>query len=102
MGAVLHSLYRTFVIKKRELSRSVSFPTLTYGHKGWVMTERMRSQVQLTEMGFLRRVAGVSLRDRVRSRVIHEELGVEPLLLCVEKSQLRWFDHLVPRPPKDG
>ncbi|TDG96516.1 hypothetical protein EPR50_G00229570 [Perca flavescens] len=40
-------------------------------------------------MGFLRRVAGVSLRDRVRSSVIREELGVEPLLLCVERSQLR-------------
>ncbi|KAJ7996720.1 hypothetical protein DPEC_G00239960 [Dallia pectoralis] len=50
-------------------------------------------------MGFLRKVAGLSLRDRVRSSVIREELGVEPLLLCVERSQLRWFGHLVRMPP---
>ncbi|KAJ8015753.1 hypothetical protein DPEC_G00029420 [Dallia pectoralis] len=50
-------------------------------------------------MGFLRKVAGLSLRDRERSSVIREELGVEPLLLCVERSQLRWFGHLV-RPPR--
>uniref|UniRef100_A0A8C9X6F4 B30.2/SPRY domain-containing protein n=1 Tax=Sander lucioperca TaxID=283035 RepID=A0A8C9X6F4_SANLU len=50
-------------------------------------------------MGFLRRVAGVSLRDRVRSSVIREELGVEPLLLRIERSQLRWFGHLVRMPP---
>ncbi|KAK5925540.1 hypothetical protein CgunFtcFv8_018055 [Champsocephalus gunnari] len=50
-------------------------------------------------MGFLCRVAGVSLRDKVRSSVIREGLGVEPLLLRVERSQLRWFGHLVRMPP---
>ncbi|KAL3048111.1 hypothetical protein OYC64_006814 [Pagothenia borchgrevinki] len=50
-------------------------------------------------MGFLRRVSGVSLRDKVRSSVIREGLGVEPLLLRVERSQLRWFGHLVRMPP---
>ena len=73
-------------------------PTLTYGHEGWVMTERTRSRVQAAEMSFLRRVAGVSLTDRVRSSAIREELGLEPLLLCLERSQLRWFGHLVRMP----
>ena len=63
------------------------------------MTKRMRSWVQATEMGFFCRVAGVSLRDRVRSSAIREGLGVEPLLLCVERSQLRWFRHLMRMPP---
>ena len=63
------------------------------------MAERMRSWVQAVEMGFLRRVAGVSLKDRVRSSAIQEGLGVEPLLLCVERSQLRWFGHLMRMPP---
>ena len=77
------------LVTKRELSqkaklsiyRSIFIPTLTNGHEGWVMTERTRSRIQAAEMGFLRRVAGVSLRDRVRSSVIREGLGVEPLLL---------------------
>ncbi|KAK0143304.1 hypothetical protein N1851_018556 [Merluccius polli] len=62
------------------------------------MTERTRSRVQAAKMSFLRRVAGFSLRDRVRSSVIREELGLEPLLLCLERSQLRWFGHLVRMP----
>ncbi|KAL3045558.1 hypothetical protein OYC64_013764 [Pagothenia borchgrevinki] len=106
IGAVLQSLYCT-VVTKRELSqkaklsvyRAISVPTLTYGHEGWVMTERTRLRIQAAEMGFLRRVAGVSLRDKVRSSVIREGLGVEPLLLRVEWSQLRWFGHLVRMPP---
>ena len=50
------------------------------------MAERTRSRVQAAEMSFLRRVAGVS--GSVRSSVIREELGLEPLLLYLERSQL--------------
>ena len=51
-------------------------------------------------MSFLRRVAGISLRDRVRSSVICEILRVEPLLPHLERSQLMWFGHLVEMPPE--
>ncbi|TWW73458.1 hypothetical protein D4764_15G0008520 [Takifugu flavidus] len=98
----MRTLHR-FVVVKRELSqkaklsiyRSIFVSTLTYGHELWVMTERTRSWVRAAEMSFLRRVAGLSLRDRVRSSAIQEELGVEPLLLRVERSQMRWLGHLV-------
>ncbi len=50
-------------------------------------------------MSFLHRVAGRSLRDRVRSSVTREELRVEPLLLDIERSQLRWLGHLFRMPP---
>ncbi|TWW81643.1 hypothetical protein D4764_01G0014580 [Takifugu flavidus] len=103
-SAVMRTLHRSVVVK-RELSRKLSIyrsifvPTLAYGHELWVMTERTRSRVQAAEMSFLRRVAGLSLRDRVRSSAIREELGVKPLLLCVERSQIRWLGHLVKMPP---
>ncbi|KAK3534420.1 hypothetical protein QTP86_015228 [Hemibagrus guttatus] len=94
-----------YVVKK-ELSRkaklsiyqSIYVPTLTYGHELWVMTERVRSRIQAAEMCFLRRVAGRSLTDRVRSSVTREELGVEPLLFHIEKGQLRWLGHLFRMP----
>ncbi|KAK3518826.1 hypothetical protein QTP70_014865 [Hemibagrus guttatus] len=97
-AAVMRSMYRSVVVKK-ELSQkaklliyqSIYVPTLTYGHELWVMTERVRSPIQAAEMSFLHRVAGRSLRDRVRSSVTQEELGVEPLLLHIERGQLRWL-----------
>ncbi|KAK3517857.1 hypothetical protein QTP70_021002 [Hemibagrus guttatus] len=105
-AAVMRSMYRSVVVKK-ELSRkaklsiyqSLYVPTLTYGHELWVMTERVRSRIQAAEMSFLHRVAGRSLRDRVRSSVTREELGVEPLLLHIERGQLRWLGHLFRMPP---
>ncbi|KAK3512562.1 hypothetical protein QTP70_017239, partial [Hemibagrus guttatus] len=105
-AAVMRSMYRSVVVKK-ELSRkaklsiyqSIYVPTLTYGHELWVMTERVRSRIQAAKMSFLRRVAGRSLRDRVRSSVTREELGVEPLLFHIERGQLRWLGHLFRMPP---
>ncbi len=73
-GSSSAGVYRTVVIK-RELSQkgkllidqSIYVLTLTYGHELWVVTKRMKSWIQAAEMRFLRRVAGLSLRDTVRS-----------------------------------
>ena len=88
--------------KKAKLSicKAVFVPILTYGHESWVMTERMRSQVQASEMRFLRRIEGVTLFNKVRSSEIRKSLNVEPLLLRIERSQLRWFGH-VSRMPQE-
>ncbi|KAK3510372.1 hypothetical protein QTP70_005671 [Hemibagrus guttatus] len=100
ISAAMQFMYWSVVVKK-ELSRkaklsiyqSIYVPTLTYGHELWVMTKRVRSRIQAAEM-----VAGLSLRDRVRSSVTWEELGVEPLLLHIERGQLRWLGHLFRMP----
>ena len=85
------------VVMKRELSKkaklsifkAVFVPILTYGPESWVMTERMRSQVQASEMRFFRRIEGVTLFNKVRSSEIRKSLNIEPLLLRIERSQLR-------------
>ena len=64
------------------------------------MTERMRSQVKAFEMRFLRRIEGVTLFNKVRSYEIRKSLNVEPLLLRIGRSQLRWFGH-VSRMPQE-
>lgn len=48
------------------------------------MTKRTRSWRQVIEMSFLHRVAGLSLRTRVRGSVTWEKFRVEPLLLHSE------------------
>ncbi|TWW75368.1 hypothetical protein D4764_13G0000300 [Takifugu flavidus] len=54
-----------------------------------VMVKKELSQkIQVAEMSFLRMVAGLNLRDRVRSSDIREELGVKPLLLHIERNPL--------------
>ena len=87
------------VVMKREFSKksklsvieTVFVPILTYGHESWVMTERVRSQVQASEMSFLRRIEGVTRFNKERSFEIRKSLNLKPLLPRIERSQLRWF-----------
>lgn len=98
-------IYKRSVVVKGELSqreklsiyRSVHSPTFTYGPELCVVTERMK--IQVVEMSFLRRMTGLSFRDRMRSLDICEKLRVELLLLHMERSQLRWFGYLFRIPP---
>ena len=62
-------------------------------------TERKKIAAKIR---FLSRVAGLRLRDRVRSSDIQRELKVELLFLCVDGGQLRWFGHLIWMPPVGG
>ena len=63
------------VVMKLELSKMAKLsifradfvPILTYGHESWVMTERVRPQVQVSELRFLRKIEGVTLFNKVRS-----------------------------------
>ena len=96
-SAIMRQLYRSVVLK-RELRtkaklfvfRSVFVPILTYGHECWVMTEGVRSPVQASKMGFLRKIRGLSLLDKVKNTDIRQSLSIEPLLLRIERWQLSW------------
>ena len=65
-SAVMQALHCSVVMKRELLKKAkllifkaVFVPILTYGHESWVMTERMRSQVQAPEMRLLRRIEEV-------------------------------------------
>ena len=64
-----------------------------FGYKSWAVMERVLPQVKAVGMGFLRIFHGMPFRDNLRSWEICESLHVEPLLQ-IERSRLRWFDHL--------
>lgn len=71
-------------VMKRELNvkaklwiyQSLYVLTLTHDHYPEFVTKRTTLQVQSSEMGLLRRVAVLSLRNRVRSSPIREGLKV--------------------------
>ena len=99
-SAVMRALHYSVVMKRKlskkaklSIFKTVFVPILTYGHEFWVMTERVRSQVQASEMRFLRRIEGVNycltVFNKVRSSEIQKSLNIEPLLLRIEISRLR-------------
>ena len=104
-SAVMRGLHYSVVMKQKlskkaklSIFKAVFVPILTHGHESWVMTKRVRSQVQASEMRFLRRIEGVTLFIKMRSSEIRKSLNIEPLLLRIERSQLRWFGHVSKMP----
>ena len=89
--AVMRALHYS-VVMERELSKkaklsifkAVFVPILTYGHESWAMTKIMQSQVQVSEMRFLRRIEGVTLFNKVRSSEVRRSLNIESLLLRIQ------------------
>ena len=55
------------------------------------MTKRVRSQAQASKIRFLQKIERVTLFNKVRSSEIRKSLNIEPLLLRIKRSQLRWF-----------
>ena len=58
------------------------------------MNEKVRSRVQAAEMGFLRRIGGLTLLDKVKSADIRKSLNIKSLLLRLGRSRLRWYGHV--------
>ena len=103
-SAVMQALYYSVVVR-RELSKkaklsifkTVCVPILTdtYDHEYWLMTERVRSQVQPSEMRFLQRIEIVMVQcNTVCSSEIRKSTNIELSFLRIERSQLRWFGHI--------
>lgn len=94
------------VVVKRVLSHKdrlsacqlIHVANITYDYVLWVITKwtssRMQATVSLKEMSFLQRVAELSLCHSAKSSDIRVELKAELLLVCVERSQLRWLGNL--------
>ncbi|VDP41658.1 unnamed protein product [Soboliphyme baturini] len=80
--------------------KSIFIPLPTYGQEWWMMTEKLRTQVQAAEGSFLRQVARLRRLNIVRNIDILKSLGIQLLLLQIEKSQLRCFGHFLRMPPE--
>lgn len=89
-------------INKKEISnktkltvyKTVYLPTLLYGSETWVLTEKQHKKIQVQEMKYLRKVAGVTIMDKIRNEEIRERLKIESVRKYMEKAKLRWWGHM--------
>lgn len=79
---------------KLKVFKSIYRPILTYGCETWVLSQRMRSKLQACEMKYLRKVRGVTRRDKIRNEQIRTDLGMESVSKFIEQRQLSWWGHL--------
>ena len=74
---------------------------LLYGAEVWAMTDRVQTIVTSCDRRILRYMAGVSLRDRVRSEEVARRCGVDEVEIVMSERRLRWVGHVKRREQDD-
>ena len=67
---------------------------MIYGSETWALSVENQRRLERTEMQMLRRICGVTLRDKFRNETIRKRLGVECVTEVVRRGRLRWFGHV--------
>ena len=80
---------------KVKLYTTIVRPALLYGSETWVVRRKEEQMLEKTEMRMLRRIKGVTIRDKVRSHDIRKELGVSDIKEKVREARLRWYGHVM-------
>ena len=73
---------------KIKLYMTVIRPVRLYGAECWTVRKKEERILEKTEMRMLRRIKGVTLRDRVKSVDIRKELGVNSIQKIVKNIRL--------------
>ena len=79
---------------KIKLYMTVIRPVLLYGAECWTVRKKEEQILEKTEIRMLRRIKGVTLRDKVKSVDIRKELGVNSIQEKVREMRLRWYGHI--------
>lgn len=98
----LYYAMNTNFINKKEISKQTKLtvfktiyrPVLTFGCESWTLTEQQKSKIQAVEMRYLRRVRGVTMKDRMKNVDIRRELKIRSTLEFIEGRKLSWWGHL--------
>ena len=79
---------------KIKLYMTVIRPVLMYEAEYWTVRKKEEQILEKTEMRMLRRIKGVTLRDRVKSVDTRKELGVSSIQEKVRETRLHWYGHM--------
>ena len=77
-----------------KLYMTVVRPVLLYGAECWTVRKKEEQILEKTEVRMLRRIKGVTLRDKVKSVDIRKELGVTSIQEKVREMRLHWYGHM--------
>ena len=80
---------------KTKLYTTIIRPVLLYGAESWTVGKKEERMLEATEMRMLRRIKGVTLKDRERSENIRKKLGVNDINEKVREIRMRWYGHVM-------
>ncbi|KAJ4435564.1 hypothetical protein ANN_18180 [Periplaneta americana] len=91
-----------FIIQEKTLSRKLRVeiletcvtPVLLYGCQTWSLTAKLRNSLQICQRKMLRRILGLSLRDRVPNEVLQKMSEIKDPALQATNTKWKWGGHV--------
>jgi hypothetical protein len=89
------------IATKMRIYQSLVLSVLLYGAESWTLLQSDIKKLEVFHMRCLRRVLGISLRDRIRNETIRERCCNQPTISEeIQKRRLRWFGHVCRMEPQ--
>jgi Reverse transcriptase (RNA-dependent DNA polymerase) len=81
---------------KTRVYETLVLSILLYNSETWILREADKSKLRVFEMNCLRKIQGITRRDRKRNDDIRRELGLEiDIVQRIQKKRLGYFGHVV-------
>ena len=94
MSTILTSRHLSIALKVRVLGCYV-FSVFSYGSEAWTLTKTMEEKIDAFEMWCLRRMGGVSWKEKKTNEEVLKKLKTErKLLKTIKQRKLRYFGHV--------
>ncbi len=100
-GCAYHRLQKLNVWQDKNISfktklvlyKVIVQSALLYGYETWAVTEVDAQKLEVFQMRCLRRLCGLSLKDRVPNTQIRATCNIPPILSLIRFRRLRWLGH---------
>jgi len=93
-GTIRKQLKRTRTETQMKFYKVVARPSLLYGSKTLVTTQRDMTRLEAAEMRFLRSVTGYTRLDKIRSKDLRQELEISGIQDVRLEYKQNWINHL--------
>ena len=93
-GTIRKQLKRTRTETQMKFYKVVARPSLLYGSKTLVTTQRDMTRLEAAEMRFLRSVTGYTRLDKIRSKDLRQELEISGIQDVRLEYKQNWIKHL--------
>jgi len=68
---------------------------MLHGVKTWPVRKENVVALQRAEMGMVRWMCGIKLKDRFRSKELRERLGIDDIALVLQQNRVHWYGHVL-------
>jgi len=83
------------LIRRWRLHSSCVRSSMLHGSETWPVRKENEVALQRAEMRMVRWMCNVKIKDRVTNKELREGLGIDDIILVLQKNRLQWYGHVL-------